>query len=177
MDIFLRVTCKGALFVFEERFIGNSATSVCTYNEQMALSCSYEVMMKDDVIRSRLHVVAMLFSWDVDAVLDVGARDRQYAQYLGLSGYKKRIVSCEPLSEVCAKLLANSQNDSLWDAMQITIRMSRQSAFSSMLKQLPLMTEFAADAMNEVGKEQSHCTHLIPSTRRRIGFTGQRKCS
>jgi FkbM family methyltransferase len=51
---------------------------------------------------------------DIDVVLDVGASWGGYAKTLRRFGYKKRIISFEPVSKTHSKLLKNSLNDSEW---------------------------------------------------------------
>jgi FkbM family methyltransferase len=51
---------------------------------------------------------------NIDVVLDVGASWGGYAKTLRRFGYKKRIISFEPVSETHSKLLKNSLNDTEW---------------------------------------------------------------
>lgn len=51
-------------------------------------------------------------------VLDIGSNSGQYARGLRKAGYKKRIVSFEPLSEPFSILQRRAARDSLWDCRQ-----------------------------------------------------------
>jgi FkbM family methyltransferase len=52
---------------------------------------------------------------NVDLVLDVGANIGQFALELREAGYKKRIISFEPLHAAYLNLLKNSNKDPMWD--------------------------------------------------------------
>jgi len=52
--------------------------------------------------------------YKISTVLDVGANIGQFAMGLRESGYKRRIISFEPLSEAYSHLLINSKNDPNW---------------------------------------------------------------
>lgn len=56
-----------------------------------------------------------LFSFHgVNLILDVGANNGQYALEMRRLGYRKKIISFEPLSKAYAKLETNSMKDKLW---------------------------------------------------------------
>ena len=59
-------------------------------------------------------ILKFLSTYNIDAVLDVGANIGQYALWLWESGYKGRIISFEPLLEVYQHLLINSKKDLNW---------------------------------------------------------------
>jgi len=56
----------------------------------------------------------MLDYQKINLVLDIGANKGQYAIRLREMGYKKKIISFEPLSQVYPKLLHNSRKDKNW---------------------------------------------------------------
>lgn len=80
---------------------------------------------------------------DIDAVIDIGANEGQYAQSLRAGGYRGRIISFEPLSKPFRNLEAKCRNDSQWQSFNlgigdedklITINVSESSVFSSLLQ-------------------------------------------
>ena len=52
--------------------------------------------------------------YNIDVVLDVGASWGSYAKTLRRFGYKKRIISFEPVDKTHSKLLQNSMKDAEW---------------------------------------------------------------
>ena len=87
---------------------------------------------------------------DIDCVLDVGANIGQYANNLRRIGYKKKIISFEPLSSAYKILRNKSVKDELWTSYnygigeenkEVNINISKNSYSSSILNILPLHTE------------------------------------
>ena len=87
---------------------------------------------------------------DIDCVLDVGANIGQYANNLRRIGYKKKIISFEPLSSAYKILQNKSVKDELWTSYnygigeenkEVNINISKNSYSSSILNILPLHTE------------------------------------
>ena len=87
---------------------------------------------------------------DIDCVLDVGANIGQYANNLRRIGYKKKIISFEPLSSAYKILQNKSVKDELWTSYnygigeenkEVNINISKNSYSSSILDILPLHTE------------------------------------
>lgn len=87
---------------------------------------------------------------DIDCVLDVGANIGQYANNLRRIGYKKKIISFEPLSSAYKILHNKSVKDELWTSYnygigeenkEVNINISKNSYSSSILDILPLHTE------------------------------------
>lgn len=65
---------------------------------------------------------ALLGHLGIDVVLDVGANEGQYAQFLRREiGFRGRIESFEPLPEAFARLEARSRSDGLWNAHQFAL--------------------------------------------------------
>src|SRR3954452_3850083 len=96
-------------------------------------------------------VAAMLDHFGLDTVLDVGANIGQYASALRASGYRRRIVSCEPLSDAYEHLQRRSAGDAGWTPLRtavgaepgtLTINVSANSYSSSLLP----MTRAHSDA-------------------------------
>ena len=81
-------------------------------------------------------------SYGVDLVLDVGANRGQYARQLRTMGYRGRIVSFEPVSDVYDMLAGAAAGDRLWTTVNVglgdidgsaTIHVSDARVFSSLL--------------------------------------------
>jgi FkbM family methyltransferase len=56
----------------------------------------------------------VLKTYGINTVIDIGANIGQFSKSLRMNGYKKKIVSFEPLSSAHNKLLKNSKNDHNW---------------------------------------------------------------
>ena len=56
----------------------------------------------------------LLSSYKIDLVLDVGANIGQFVKYIRSCGYKKKMISFEPLSSAYNKLNIVSNKDHLW---------------------------------------------------------------
>jgi FkbM family methyltransferase len=57
----------------------------------------------------------------ITLLLDVGANAGQYSREVRQFGYKKRIISFEPLSDAFAKLKQASQNEPLWQCHNLAL--------------------------------------------------------
>lgn len=99
--------------------------------------------------------IKLLKDYNIDVVLDVGANIGQYGSELRNIGYKGQIISFEPTSDAFSKLKKASSKDSLWEIHNIslgerdgesTINISKNSVSSSILKNLPQLTNSAPDA-------------------------------
>ena len=67
-------------------------------------------------------VLEFLFSkLDINLVFDVGANQGQFAKKIRDKGYKKKIISFEPLNNVFSILKKNSNNDNNWEVENIAI--------------------------------------------------------
>jgi len=86
----------------------------------------------------------ILFYHNISLVLDVGAYTGTYAQSLRRFGYKKEIISFEPVKESYDKLIINSLKDKKWyiydrvaignDNKLVKINVSKKKDSSSILK-------------------------------------------
>ena len=110
-------------------------------------------------IAQRRHI---LESYEIDTVLDVGANVGQFAQQLrGDVGYKKRILSFEPLSSAFELLRSNAKGDSNWEIFNFAlgddearqeINIAGNSCSSSLLDMLP-SHEKSAPESKYIGRE------------------------
>lgn len=104
----------------------------------------------------------LLNDQNIDLVIDVGANEGQFAQYIG-SFYTGKIVSFEPVTSVFEKLSAMASACPQWDVFQLAlgssdssriINISTKTVFSSILK----TNEYCAQrfGIESVGSEQEH---------------------
>lgn len=98
----------------------------------------------------------------IDAVLDVGANEGQYALELRKLGYAGRIHSFEPVSAAYKKLSENAKTDSLWETSPVAlgeknetqrIHVSGDTRASSLMPMLLRHLE-VADYFRTVGSEE-----------------------
>ncbi len=92
----------------------------------------------------------------VTLLFDIGANSGQFAKEIRKEGYKKRIVSFEPLSTAHQVLLQKSQSDSSWEIAprsaigsepkNAEINVSNNSYSSSILEMLPVHLKSAPDS-------------------------------
>ena len=66
------------------------------------------------IYENSFDLLNIINSHKIDVVLDVGASWGGYAKTLRRFGYKKKIISFEPVNETHSKLLKNSLNDAEW---------------------------------------------------------------
>jgi len=99
--------------------------------------------------------IKLLRTHNIDTVLDVGANIGQYGSELRNIGFKGTILSFEPTSEAFAKLKKNAQKDANWKVYNFSlgafdgeteINISKNSVSSSILNNLPQLTESAPEA-------------------------------
>ncbi|HKU15253.1 MAG TPA: FkbM family methyltransferase [Steroidobacteraceae bacterium] len=104
-----------------------------------------------------------------DVVLDIGANVGQYAQELRAAGYRKRIVSFEPLSAAHAELVRRSAGDASWSIaprMALGDREGEErihiagNSFSSSLLTMRELHRQAAPAAAYVDSETVHVRRL-----------------
>jgi FkbM family methyltransferase len=104
---------------------------------------------------SRFHRKKLLEFGCIDTVLDIGANTGGFAKQLRYIGYKKRIISFEPLSSAFRELEKNSKNDKNWKVFNFAlgdleenrnIFISSNSTSSSLLNMLPSHLQSAPDS-------------------------------
>jgi FkbM family methyltransferase len=92
----------------------------------------------------------------IELLIDVGANTGQYAESVRQAGYKKKIVSFEPLVDAYKQLLINSANDKMWFVHErtaignqngeIEINVSGNSQSSSILPMLATHSDAAPNS-------------------------------
>ncbi len=87
----------------------------------IARSAISEVSRQYSERDSKRQLVKQLESRQVDVVLDVGANSGQYAKALRRVGFKRHIVSFEPLSGTFSLLESKASKDPLWDCRQYAL--------------------------------------------------------
>lgn len=107
-------------------------------------------------------LVYSLANFNVDVVLDVGANQGQFAQKIRSGGYKRDILSFEPLSSAHSALQQVSKDDALWRVYprcalgdycgNVEINIAGNSASSSLLPMLDSHLS-AAPYTAYIGKE------------------------
>jgi FkbM family methyltransferase len=104
----------------------------------------------------------------ITLVLDVGAHTGEFAASVRETGYRGRIVSCEPLSAPYAKLAERSAPDQAWEARKVALGDSDGSAVinvagnlaSSSLLPMGARHLESAPASAYVGREQVNTARL-----------------
>lgn len=76
----------------------------------------------------------LLNAFDIAVVLDVGANRGQYGTLLRDAGYRKRIVSFEPLSEAFSQLERKARGDEQWECIRVALGDSDGSATINVAK-------------------------------------------
>lgn len=99
--------------------------------------------------------IKLLHNHNIDVVIDVGANIGQYGAELRNIGYKGKIISFEPTSQAFYNLKKTASKDNMWDIHNMslgerdgesTINISKNSVSSSILNNLPQLTESAPEA-------------------------------
>ena len=89
-----------------------------------------KIALRSVLYRRRLDLVAQpypvrvataLEALGIDTVLDVGANIGQFGSALRASGYRGRLVSCEPLADAFAQLCRRSAADTSWSARRVAV--------------------------------------------------------
>lgn len=98
----------------------------------------------------------LLLTYDIDTVLDIGANTGQFAQQLRHDiGYRKKIISFEPLSSAFRTLEQNALRDPNWKVFnfalgdsdkQDSINIAANSYSSSLLEMLPAHLKSAPES-------------------------------
>ncbi len=116
-----------------------------------------------ELVRSRIHIEDILVNNGFDVVLDVGGNIGQFAEYIRSHGYNGRIVSFEPVKESYEELKKKAIKDGKWIALNIglgqseaegTINVARSSVYSSFLKPLSVLEDFAGAGIETTASEQ-----------------------
>ncbi|UUC46274.1 FkbM family methyltransferase [Flavobacterium cerinum] len=99
--------------------------------------------------------IALLHHNQINVILDIGANIGQFGGEMRNLGYKGEIISFEPTKDAFAKLSKNASGDSQWRVYnysigerdgETTINISKNSVSSSLLEDLPQLTESAPEA-------------------------------
>ncbi|WP_177730878.1 FkbM family methyltransferase [Flavobacterium inviolabile] len=99
--------------------------------------------------------IALIKHHQIDVILDIGANIGQFGGEIRNLGYKGEIISFEPMKEAFHKLSKNASGDSKWKTCnysigerdgETTINISKNSVSSSLLENLPQLTESAPEA-------------------------------
>lgn len=83
--------------------------------------CGYDLLRYTPDNFVSLRRAKILHSQNIDLVLDVGASEGTYPLHLRQCGYKKSIISFEPLSDSFAVLQRQSSRDTLWSCENMAI--------------------------------------------------------
>lgn len=104
----------------------------------------FEIQRSNLINRSDIQFQTILEINSIDLIFDIGANEGQFAKKIRRFGYKKTIVSFEPIPDAHKKLLKNAENDSDWiihDACaigdfdgKIDLNISENSVSSSILE-------------------------------------------
>ena len=112
------------------------------------------------------HLAFLLEKLNINVVLDVGANIGQYAKFLRKLGYKRKIISFEPVKSTYIKLKQESENDELWfaynaglgsESKEMKINVFQSSEMSSFLS----ANEFGAKIYGNNMEVESEETILI----------------
>ena len=96
-------------------------------------------------------LIDFLEARDIDLVYDVGANEGQFAVELRLAGYRGRIMSFEPVTQVYETLTQAAKQDAAWDVRrlalgsrtaEIAMNVSENTVFSSILPQTAMAASF-----------------------------------
>ena len=63
------------------------------------------------------YIVRVLTKFNINLVIDIGANTGQFAQKIKDFGYKKEILSFEPMASAYKQLLKNSKNSESWKTL------------------------------------------------------------
>ncbi|MBK9225178.1 MAG: FkbM family methyltransferase [Flavobacterium sp.] len=99
--------------------------------------------------------IKLINNYNINVILDIGANIGQYGSEMRNLGFKGEIISFEPMKEAFGKLQKNASKDSLWKVFnysigerdgQTTINVAKNSVSSSLLENLPQLTDSAPEA-------------------------------
>lgn len=101
---------------------------------------------KASLPRRDFHFLQLLKKFEIDLVLDVGAANGGYGDWLRTLGYNSRIISFEPLQISFAELVKKTNGDERWNAVNLALGENNESTHihvagnldsSSLLPMLP----------------------------------------
>lgn len=129
----------------------------------------YDLIRSNSSLMLRLKLHELIKKHNIDIVFDVGANRGQFSEEMRSKvGYKKNIVSFEPLSTAFNDLENKAKKDKRWHAINIAlgnergelnINVAANSVSSSFLKMLPLH-EHAAPESIFIGNETAKVERL-----------------
>lgn len=99
--------------------------------------------------------IKLINNYNINVILDIGANIGQYGSEMRNLGFKGEIISFEPMKEAFGKLQKNASKDSLWKVFnysigerdgETTINVAKNSVSSSLLENLPQLTDSAPEA-------------------------------
>jgi FkbM family methyltransferase len=99
--------------------------------------------------------IKLINNYNIDVVLDIGANIGQYGGEMRNLGFKGEIISFEPMKIAFEKLQKNASGDKNWKVYnysigekdgETTINIAKNSVSSSLLDNLPQLTESAPQA-------------------------------
>ncbi len=99
--------------------------------------------------------IALLKHHNIDVILDIGANIGQYGSEMRNLGFTGEIISFEPMKKAFRKLEKNASGDANWKVYnysigerdgQTTINIAKNSVSSSLLENLPQLTDSAPEA-------------------------------
>lgn len=99
--------------------------------------------------------IKLINNYNINVILDIGANIGQYGSEMRNLGFKGEILSFEPMKEAFSKLQKNAAKDPLWKVFnysigerdgQTTINVAKNSVSSSLLENLPQLTDSAPEA-------------------------------
>lgn len=105
----------------------------------------------DELVRR----IALINHHHINVIIDIGANIGQYGAEMRNLGFKGEIISYEPMKEAFLKLKKTAAQDPNWKVYnssigerdgQTTINIAQNSVSSSLLKNLPQLTESAPEA-------------------------------
>ena len=124
---------------------------------------NFKLIKINDQFSNSYRLVMAFKEKNIDFVFDVGANEGQFVEDLRYYGFKKKVLSFEPILSAHEKLKKNSMNDNKWDVYEPialgkdnvsnTINVTKNSVSSSLLNITTEHLENAPDSM--IVKKQS----------------------
>lgn len=124
---------------------------------------NFKLIKINDQFSNSYRLVMAFKEKNIDFVFDVGANEGQFVEDLRYYGFKKKVLSFEPILSAHEKLKKNSMSDNKWDVYEPialgkdnvsnTINVTKNSVSSSLLNITTEHLENAPDSM--IVKKQS----------------------